>query len=117
LAQSGVPNQWCISFSNGATHGRWREGGGDAAWISLEREEASNDPDLFSDLAPEICVEVNSPGNTPAEMLEKKMLYFAAGAEEVWFREKGRMSFFLKAAPTDEGKSARCPDFPDHFGF
>lgn len=91
--------------------------GADVAWISLEREEASSDPDLFSDLAPEICVEVISPGNSAAEMLEKKALYFAAGAEEVWFCEQGRMVFYLSEAPNAEARSLRCPELPDHLGF
>jgi len=36
-------------------------------------------------IAPEICVEVISPRNSPEEMAEKRALYFAAGADEVWF--------------------------------
>ena len=65
-------------------------------------------------IAPEICVEVLSPGNTRAEMEEKRALLFEAGAEEVWFCDtKGRMFFFLKVRP-DEAveKSELCPDFP-----
>jgi Uma2 family endonuclease len=34
--------------------------------------------------APEICVEVFSPGNVKAEITGKTRAYFAAGAEEVW---------------------------------
>lgn len=34
--------------------------------------------------APEVCVEILSPSNTTEEMEEKKALYFAQGAREVW---------------------------------
>ena len=34
--------------------------------------------------APELCVEVLSPTNTPAEISEKVAAYLAAGAREVW---------------------------------
>ncbi len=65
-------------------------------------------------LAPEICVEIISPGNTKPEMDEKRRLYFEAGAEEVWFCDlKGALHFFGKAAPTRARKSsALCPTMP-----
>lgn len=45
--------------------------------------------------APDICVEVISPGNTEAEIREKMALYFDAGAKEVWTcSATGGMSFF-----------------------
>ncbi|MDQ2696277.1 MAG: Uma2 family endonuclease [Pseudomonadota bacterium] len=34
--------------------------------------------------APEICIEIVSPSNSPLEMEEKRRLYFASGAQEVW---------------------------------
>jgi Uma2 family endonuclease len=34
--------------------------------------------------APEICVEVDSPSNVEAEIIEKTSAYLAAGAAEVW---------------------------------
>ena len=34
--------------------------------------------------APEICIEIVSPSNSKAEMLEKVELYLAKGAQEVW---------------------------------
>jgi Uma2 family endonuclease len=33
---------------------------------------------------PELCVEVLSPTNTPAEIAEKVAAYLAAGSREVW---------------------------------
>jgi Uma2 family endonuclease len=34
--------------------------------------------------APELCIEVISPSNAPAEMTEKIHLYLGYGAREVW---------------------------------
>jgi Uma2 family endonuclease len=46
-------------------------------------------------IAPEICVEIISTGNTKKEMTEKSQLYFEAGAKEVWLcDEVGVMQFF-----------------------
>ena len=82
----------------------------DVAWISKTRLEAIGEQICLT-MAPEICVEVLSPENTRREMAEKKALYFAAGAEEVWFCS-GEMSFHC--APDSEGDaaSAKCPAFP-----
>jgi Uma2 family endonuclease len=63
--------------------------------------------------APEICVEVLSPGNTTAEIDEKKLLYFDAGAREVWICSKsGLMSFFAAESGTALKVSIICPHFP-----
>ena len=85
----------------------------DVAWISNARL-AEIGENICLTRAPEICVEVLSPDNTRKEMDEKKMLYFAAGAEEVWFCDKlGRMKFFT--GPKSEGETASrlCPAFPN----
>src|SRR5258706_16297823 len=55
----------------------------DLAWASPERMRQLGKEVCFLQ-APEICVEVLSPSNTPAEIREKKALYFDAGAKEVW---------------------------------
>ena len=53
------------------------------------------------------------PGNTRRELREKKALFFAAGADEVWFCHRdGRMEFFCKAAPETPASSVLCPAFP-----
>ena len=53
-----------------------------------------------ADVAPEVCVEVFSPGNTDKEMHEKRELYFETDAEEVWYcDEDGRLSFFDVESP------------------
>ncbi len=63
--------------------------------------------------APDICVEVLSPGNTEAEMKEKMALYFDAGAREVWLcARSGTMSFFRAGAARPWPSSELCPQFP-----
>jgi len=63
--------------------------------------------------APEICVEVISPGNTEAEIQEKVALYFDAGAKEVWTcAESGAMRFFGSRGGRPLRASQVCPEFP-----
>lgn len=88
----------------------------DVAWISKARWQAQRGQVCFIQ-APEICVEIISPSNTRRELTEKKALYFAAGADEVWFCDRdGRMQFFRKDAPEMPGTSALCPAFPERLG-
>lgn len=64
-------------------------------------------------VAPEICVEVLSPRNSRVEMDDKRALYFAAGAVEVWSCDKsGKMEFFDLSGQLAESKLA--PGFPSH---
>jgi hypothetical protein len=45
--------------------------------------------------------------------IEKKALYFAAGAKEVWFCDKSRkMTFFTGPFSSGEKVSKICPAFP-----
>ncbi|MCI5167280.1 MAG: Uma2 family endonuclease [Candidatus Electrothrix sp. GM3_4] len=82
----------------------------DVAWASAEFISQHGFETPYS-MAPEICVEVISPGNTKGEMAEKRELYLAKGAKEVWFcDESGEMEFF-----TYEGRiavSKICSYFP-----
>jgi Uma2 family endonuclease len=85
----------------------------DVAWISKARRQAQRGRPCFTE-APEICVEIVSPSNTRRELLDKKALYFAAGAKEVWFCHRdARMEFFQKEAPTTPTTSVLCPAFPE----
>lgn len=86
----------------------------DVCWLSHPRQAQALRGNVLV-TAPEICVEVISPGNTRGEMEEKRSLLFESGAEEVWFCDaKGRMSFFLRAAPGQPApRSILCPAFPD----
>lgn len=85
----------------------------DVGWYT-EGRFAKVEGQLASELAPEICVEVMSPRNRAAEMIEKKQLYFEAGAEEVWFcGEDKRLSFYHRDQPDAVlPLSRRCPGFP-----
>lgn len=84
----------------------------DVAWISKGRRQSQRGQVCFTQ-APEICVEIISPGNTRGELSEKKELYFSAGAEEVWFCHKdGRMEFFRRSTPEAPASSVLCPTFP-----
>jgi Uma2 family endonuclease len=84
----------------------------DAVWASRSRF-AATDRQMCLTKAPEICVEVLSPSNTAAEMAEKKALYFAAGAKEVWFCDgHGKITFFVGAASRGQKRSKICPKFP-----
>jgi Uma2 family endonuclease len=84
----------------------------DVVWISKRRLQSQRGKVCYTQ-APEICVEVISPGNSRRELREKKALFFEAGAEEVWFcHGDGRMEFFVKTAPEAPGKSVLCPGFP-----
>ena len=82
----------------------------DAAWVSLARRKSrQNDPCYL--IAPEICVEVESPSNSEEELMERKRLYFEKGAEEFWVCDlNGDMSFYDPAGKISE--SRLCPGFP-----
>jgi Uma2 family endonuclease len=86
----------------------------DVAWISRERWQPQKRAAALS-VAPEICVEIISPCNDRVEMLEKMVLYYATGAQEVWLcDEAGCLEFFTAdSAPSPVRKSVLCPAFPD----
>ena len=83
----------------------------DVVWISRERALASRGA-LYATVAPEICVEVMSPGNTELQMTEKRRLYFKASAEEFWLCSvEGKIRFFTPFGELESSK--RVPDFPN----
>jgi Uma2 family endonuclease len=82
----------------------------DVAWASPDRLRELGNRTCFPQ-APDICVEVLSPGNTEAEIREKVALYFDAGAREVWLcSTSGAMQFVAADGPMQT--SALCPGFP-----
>jgi Uma2 family endonuclease len=87
--------------------------GVDVAWISERRIKQGLKGEVLT-VAPEVCVEVISPGNTRQEMEAKRALYFEAGAEEVWFCDRhGTLHFFRKCRENSATKaSALCPAMP-----
>lgn len=82
----------------------------DVAWYSAERWAIVQD-EYDASVAPELCLEIISPDNSTGEIEEKRQLYFAAGAQEVWVcSDQGRLTFY---APSGElVSSALLPDFP-----
>ena len=84
----------------------------DVAWLGPERQENIHQLTLFT-RAPEICIEIFSPSNSIAEIAEKRLLYFDAGATEVWICNlDGSMSFF-SGVENRLPASLFCPAFPD----
>ena len=66
----------------------------DVAWCSAKFIEKHGYETPYS-RAPEICVEIISPGNQPKELQEKMTLYLEAGAKEVWLvAENGKVEFY-----------------------
>ncbi|WP_330205251.1 Uma2 family endonuclease [Cyanobacterium sp. Dongsha4] len=83
----------------------------DVVWYSNKRFQQIED-EVSASIAPEICIEVKSSGNTEGEMLFKKQLYFSAEAMEVWLcDENGSITFYDKQGKLE--KSFLVPDFPD----
>jgi Uma2 family endonuclease len=83
---------------------------GDVAFLSPTRFTIIAD-EFASSICPEIIVEVMLMHNSPAEMMVKKELYFAAGSQEFWLcSEKGEMTFFR--ATGELPNSELCPQFP-----
>lgn len=56
----------------------------DIAFVRMERIQETGRIRGYRDGAPDLAVEVMSPGNTKREMAEKVKEYFAAGARLVW---------------------------------
>jgi Uma2 family endonuclease len=82
----------------------------DIAWYSAERWLIVED-EYDASIAPEICIEVLSPGNSAGEIDEKKELYFAAGALEVWVcNSDNSITFYSRSGKL--AKSKLVPDFP-----
>jgi len=82
----------------------------DVAWISPERYQQVRQEIAYS-IAPELCVEVISASNSKPEMLQKKELYLAAGAVEVWLcSPEGELSFYDRSGELPS--SRLLPDFP-----
>lgn len=75
--------------------------GADAAFISHERLAKIEDPDKFGPFAPDLAVEVLSPGNASREISEKVALYFGAGARAVWVFDPKKRTAAVYTSPSD----------------
>jgi Uma2 family endonuclease len=56
----------------------------DVAFITREKLQTLAEPEKFAPFAPDLAVEVVSPGNSASEIREKIDLYFAAGTRLIW---------------------------------
>ena len=81
----------------------------DVVWCSEARFDQIQD-EISASIAPEICIEVKSTGNTFDEMEFKKKLYLEAQAIEVWLcNEQGQIKFYNEQG--ELAKSLLVPDF------
>ena len=74
--------------------------GADVVFISSERI-AQITSESYLDVAPELVVEVISPGNTWQEMRDKIEEYFAIGVAWVWIVELERRQVLVYRSPTE----------------
>ncbi len=82
----------------------------DVAWMSDEFFKQHAVESLYA-VAPELCVEVLSPGNSADEIREKTELYLAKGAREVWLcSDDGLLTFHDHQGALK--RSVLCPKFP-----
>lgn len=58
--------------------------GPDVSYWSAERLPLDLEPEGYPDTAPDLCVEVLSPGNLLSKILEKLREYFASNVRMVW---------------------------------
>jgi Uma2 family endonuclease len=82
----------------------------DVVWCSDQRFDQIQD-EISASIAPEICIEVKSTGNTFEEMEFKKKLYLESQAIEVWLcNEQGQIKFYNEQGELSQ--SLLVPDFP-----
>ncbi len=95
LTQGSVFTELAIQTSNGIRVP-------DVAWGSHHYIK-KHKTEIYASSAPEICVEIISPSNTPKEMLEKVRLFIEADAREVWLvTESGDISIYNQNGQTDK---------------
>jgi Uma2 family endonuclease len=84
----------------------------DVAWLAPERTENIHRLTLF-ERAPDICIEILSPSNSVSEIDQKRVLYFDAGAAEVWICDlEGAITLFV--SPNHQNSaSVISPVFPN----
>ncbi len=82
----------------------------DVAWAS-DAVLSQDRGDISFQVSPEVCVEIWSPSNSPAEIRQKTALYFQHGALEVWTCDvNGAVRFFTPDG--EKPQSALFPEFP-----
>jgi len=85
----------------------------DVVWASAEfRQRHKRSSPLPQ--APEICVEIISPSNVEAEIIEKTRAYLTAGAEEVWLvDETGKVRFIDRSGEKPQSRFPVALTLPD----
>jgi len=76
--------------------------GPDVAFLSRERFPGGQFPqEAYPSLAPDLAIEVMSPGNTKAEMMRKRIEYFHSGVRLVWIVDCRSRSVAVYTSPVD----------------
>ena len=76
--------------------------GPDVAFLSRDRFPNGQFPqEAYPSLAPDLAVEVLSPGNTKAEMMRKRIEYFHSGVRLVWIVDCRSRSVAVYTSPVD----------------
>ncbi len=78
--------------------------GVDVAFVSRKLLATVENFEKFFPFAPELAVEVSSPGNMVKEIDGKVAMYFAAGSREVWIFNPKRRSAVIYKSPTESLK-------------
>ncbi len=87
--------------------------GPDASWVSEERrEEILQATRPFSHLVPDFIVEVQSPSNSRAELVEKINLFLQHGTRLGWLIDASTRTV-IKFRPGQEPESLYDPEFVD----
>lgn len=75
--------------------------GPDVAFVSHERLAADENFEKYFPFAPDLAVEVLSPGNTVREINEKIAMYFAAGSRAVWVFDPKKRTAAAYTSPSE----------------
>ncbi len=76
--------------------------GPDVAFLSRERLPQGKFPrEVYPSIAPNLVVEVLSPGNTKAEMARKRLEYFLSGVELMWIVDCSHRTVAVCTSLTD----------------
>jgi len=73
----------------------------DASFVRRERIPATGDPERYWPLAPDLVVEVLSPGDRASDVQAKLQEYFAAGTQLVWVIDPRERTVVVYQCMTD----------------
>ncbi len=73
----------------------------DLLFISNERYARRSSASGYLDVAPELVVEILSPGDSLMEMMQKPREYFAVGVLLVWVVDPGALTVYVYRSVTD----------------